>query len=47
VPDRQFRDQMLDTLDIERERGITIKSQTCNLPFRARRLQTGRCWASL
>ena len=36
VPDRQFRDQMLDTLDIERERGITIKSQTCNLPFRAR-----------
>jgi len=36
VPDRQFRDQILDSLDIERERGITIKSQTVNLAYRSR-----------
>ena len=36
VSDRQFRDQILDTMDIERERGITIKSQAITLPYRAR-----------
>jgi GTP-binding protein LepA len=36
VDDRQFRDQILDTMDIERERGITIKSQTICLPYTGR-----------
>ncbi len=35
VSDRDFKDQILDTMDIERERGITIKSQTVCLPFNA------------
>ncbi|MBN1831395.1 MAG: elongation factor 4 [Deltaproteobacteria bacterium] len=33
VSDRQFRDQILDTMDIERERGITIKSNSVALPY--------------
>jgi GTP-binding protein LepA len=36
VEDRQFRDQILDNMDIERERGITIKSQTICLPYTAK-----------
>ena len=36
VSDRDFRDQLLDDMDIERERGITIKSQTICLPYKAR-----------
>jgi GTP-binding protein LepA len=33
VPERQWRAQMLDTMDLERERGITIKSNTITLPY--------------
>jgi len=33
VSQRDFRDQMLDTMELERERGITIKSQTVTLPY--------------
>ena len=36
VSDRDFKDQILDTMDIERERGITIKSQTICLPYTAK-----------
>jgi GTP-binding protein LepA len=35
VSDRDFQDQILDSMDIERERGITIKSQTVRLPYTA------------
>ncbi|MBI5062578.1 MAG: elongation factor 4 [Desulfatitalea sp.] len=33
VADRDFKDQILDSMDIERERGITIKSNTVCLPY--------------
>ena len=39
VDARQMRAQYLDRMDIERERGITIKSQAVRLPYRA---QDGR-----
>ncbi len=35
VPDRSLKDQLLDTMDIERERGITIKSNAIALDYEA------------
>ncbi|MFO7987722.1 MAG: translation elongation factor 4 [Desulfatiglandaceae bacterium] len=42
VEARKFRDQILDNMEIERERGITIKSQAITLPYVD---QTGRSFA--
>jgi len=35
VDKRQMRDQLLDSMDIERERGITVKAQTIRLKYKA------------
>lgn len=36
LPPRELREQVLDTMDIEREKGITIKAQTARLRYKAR-----------
>jgi GTP-binding protein LepA len=40
VADRDMKAQLLDSMDIERERGITIKAQTVRLEYKAKDGQT-------
>ena len=41
LPEREMKEQVLDSMEIERERGITIKAQTVYLKYKAKTDEEG------
>ena len=39
LSDREMKDQVLDSMEIERERGITIKAQTVRLNYKSKKME--------
>ena len=37
LSDREMKEQVLDSMEIERERGITIKAQTVRLSYKSKK----------